>query len=328
MSTRSKGVTKRKGTSVTNMYRISTRNRSKVERLRDSLNDLNLEDRKGVVTRSNLREYPSRMGHKSHDFQIGNHTNDRGTNAEMSELACNEITKRGSILRRHNCEIRTPGESDFTKVTFDSSHEFEMAQWQSSTESFQSDNAKCPKSFTEIRLKRPSGVSRSPWGVGDEGDFPTSVPTGSVKSTKRKHDKDLFSALDNLKNLRTAKDLQPLSASSVHVFRDSADSCDYDVTVDTCYDMMKDEYSPSPPNSPLYDMPPPSTLAQKEERRAKRNLQLERWRKYETSKCRQERYEKRAREAAKAEMKSALESRRVQWSNDLVQTVYIDDISE
>ncbi|KAJ7360033.1 hypothetical protein OS493_019123 [Desmophyllum pertusum] len=58
----------------------------------------------------------------------------------------------------------------------------------------------------------------------------------------------------------------------------------------------KDQYSPSPPSSPLYDMPPPSTPAQKQARRAKRLLQLERWKKIEASRSRQERYLRRGQE--------------------------------
>ncbi|KAJ7333840.1 hypothetical protein OS493_015932 [Desmophyllum pertusum] len=89
--------------------------------------------------------------------------------------------------------------------------------------------------------------------------------------------------------------------------------------------IVNDQRSPSPPNSPLYDMPPPSTPAQKRARRAKRYLQLERWKKYEASRSRQERYQKRAQETVGTIQRSvSLDSRRVQWSHDLVQTVYID----
>ena len=75
-------------------------------------------------------------------------------------------------------------------------------------------------------------------------------------------------------------------------------------------------------------MPPPSTPAQKRARRAKRQLQLERWRTYEASKSRQERYQRRAQVAAETADRPVLDLRRVQWSNNLVQTVYIDDIIE
>lgn len=91
-------------------------------------------------------------------------------------------------------------------------------------------------------------------------------------------------------------------------------------------DSDKDQRPLSPPNSPLYDMPPPSTPAQKRERRAKRLLQLERWKKCETSRSRQERYQRRAqdREAETMQKSVSMDSRRVQWSHDLVQTVYIN----
>jgi len=101
--------------------------------------------------------------------------------------------------------------------------------------------------------------------------------------------------------------------------------CDIDSS-QTNIAIDKDQSSPSPPNSPLYDMPPPSTLAQKQERRAKRLLQLERWKKCETSRSRQERYNRRAQGAAETMQKSvSADSRYVQWSQDLVQTIYIDD---
>jgi len=102
-----------------------------------------------------------------------------------------------------------------------------------------------------------------------------------------------------------------------------------DIDLQTNVDIDKDQSSPSPPNSPLYDMPPPSTLAQKQERRAKRLLQLERWKKIETSRSRQERYNRRAQGSAETMQKSvSAESRCVQWSQDLVQTIYIDDCDD
>lgn len=72
----------------------------------------------------------------------------------------------------------------------------------------------------------------------------------------------------------------------------------------------------SQPNSPLYDMPPPSTPAQKRARRAKRKLQLERWRTAEEAKTRQERYERRVKGTVE---KDNTGTKHVQWKRDLVE---------
>lgn len=89
---------------------------------------------------------------------------------------------------------------------------------------------------------------------------------------------------------------------------------------------VKNATPDSPENSPLYDMPPPSTLAQKRARRAKRQIQLERWRKYEEKKGRQERYERRHRRHSRNKgiqiQNAAKTSVHIQWKTDL-EKVYI-----
>ena len=82
----------------------------------------------------------------------------------------------------------------------------------------------------------------------------------------------------------------------------------------------------SPDNSLLYDMPPPSTPAQKRARKAERQLQLERWRKREEVRGRQERYQRRQNwNSANAETHSETSSRvtaHVQWKPDLVEVYF------
>ena len=84
--------------------------------------------------------------------------------------------------------------------------------------------------------------------------------------------------------------------------------------------------SDSPENSPLYDMPPPSTPAQKRARRAKRQIQLERWRKYEEKRGRQERYQRRHKRHSGNEEKqfqtAVKNSVHIHWKPDL-EKVYI-----
>lgn len=290
MSTRSGGVRKRKGTSVAKC-RILTRNRSKVERLRESLNDLHL-------TGSKTWKNPSSLHVSLHDFQYGNRISDQGSSAGFAVPTYKEIPLGGTILKRNSCGMHSRARSDMKKVTFDISHEFGMeeSQWHTSGEMFQSDN---PKSVT-AGIRSPSGMP--PWDTGSGNDFFSSISTG------RKCGKEPFyHAFEPLKSFKGTRD---------HGNDDDDRGKD------------KVQASPSPPNSPLYDMPPPSTLAQKQERRAKRNLQLERWRKYEASKSRQERHERRQQGTSRTAVRSVLDSRHVQWSNILVQTVYIDDVSE
>ena len=279
--------------------RILTRNRSKVERLRESLNDLNLEEKTASVTGSKTWKYPSSFHVSLHDFRYGNRISDQGSSAGISVPTYKDIPLGGTILERHSCGTHSRARSDMKKVTFDISHEFgmEKSPWDTSRELFQSDNE---KSMT-AGVKSPSGTP--PWNTGSGNDFFSSISTG------RKCDKELFyHAFEPLKSFKGTED------------HGNDDDDDRDK------DKVKD--SPSLPNSPLYDMPPPSTLAQKQERRAKRNLQLERWQKYEASKSRQERYDRRQQGTSKTAVRSVLDSRHVQWSNILVQTVYIDDVNE
>ena len=306
----SRGVKKRKGTSVPKC-RISTRNRSKVERLRESLNDLQLEERGSQAARSKACKNASQV-----QVRLGNRISDRGTCAGITALTDNEIHLGCSILKRHSYGTHTAVRSEMNEVNFDSSHQSAVEKY-SSRELFQSDNK-------TVTGKYPSGMSL--WCSGSENKFLPPAGTGNVNSPKRKHDKELLPTFEPLKNFKGTRDQYPVSAGAC-IFDGSDrtpgnDNDDDDSAVD------KDQYSPSPPNSPLYDMPPPSTPAQKRERRAKRLLQLERWRKYEASKSRQERYERRAQETDGIADRSVLDSRRVQWSNSLVQTVYIGGISE
>ena len=280
------------------LCRMSTRNRSKVERLRESLNDFHLEEKNVLVTGSRTRKDPLSVHVSLHDF--GDKISDQGTSSGISVPTGKEIRSGGTILKRHNYGMHSIVKSDRKKVTFDNSREFglEESQLDASRELLQSDNV----TSATAGCTRPSGMP--PWDTGNVDDFFSSISTG------RKCDKELlYHALEPLKSFEET--------------RDNDDDND-----DDGGKLDKVQYSPSPPNSPLYDMPPPSTLAQKQERRAKRNLQLERWRKYEASKSRQERYERRQQETPRTAVRSVLDSRHIQWSNILVQTVYFNDISE
>ena len=139
MSAGLRGVRKRKGTSVTKCS-ISTRNRSKVDRLRESLNELHLEERKSKVTRNKACKNALRMEVQLHDFKFDNGISDQGTG--ISALTSTEIPSGRSILERRHTAVR----SDVKKVNFGSSQQYGVEKSKfdmfSSGELFESDNIK------------------------------------------------------------------------------------------------------------------------------------------------------------------------------------------
>lgn len=305
MSLRPKGVTKHKKVCVPKC-RI-TRNRLKVEKLRESLKDLHLEERNA---RRKMSKTSLTLHVRMNDIQkIGT----RHGAIALSPCSCNEISVRRSILKRDFDSGGMPSvvKSHLGKVNFDFSHEHRVqkSKWDSAMELFESESSE--NDNHHIAFKSPSGASI--WGSEDDGVM-SSISTDIVNSSKGKYDRFV-----NSNSFKGTRDKIPLSPPNVKV---GGEKSSYEDNRD------KVEYSPTSPNSPLlYDIPPPSTFAQKKERREKRKLQLERWRKYDMSKSRQERYERRARTDENA-MDSVFDSRHVQWSSNLVQTVFISDLNE
>ena len=253
-ATISRGIIKRKGI----RSRVCTRNRSKMEKIRESLNNLKIEVKQIKPIRNKVSRGDPSARSWFHDCDL-----------------------EGSS-KRYSC-LQRKGEK--SPVNSESLSRSERCK------------AKCDSS---------PGM------------------TGRNKGKSKDQLEKCFSDW-NHGDSQTSKSCSPMS-ENVRIVGDTRKrKCDTDLQANIAID--KDQSSPSPPNSPLYDMPPPSTLAQKQERRAKRLLQLERWKKCETSRSRQERYKRRAQEAAETIQKSvSMDTRRVQWSQDLVQTVYIDDL--
>ncbi|XP_078362597.1 uncharacterized protein LOC144646784 [Oculina patagonica] len=266
-----RGVTKRQGTGTRSRV---TRNRSKVEKIRESLKNLKLDEKQIKPTRNKV--FRGDQGSQDSFHDLGVQISNQELSVQISKLplgaySCSKLKAEKSQVRR----------SERTKAKCDSP-ENRPGMFNCSAEGKdpfllkERDQLKIPDSDCNDECQTPQSCSSMSEAIGTVDD-----------SLKRKCDDDLK---------------------------------------ETNFNIDKDQCSPSPPNSPLYDMPPPSTPAQKQARREKRHLQLERWKRYEASRSRQERYQRRAQEAAKAMQKSvSMVYRRVQWSDELVQTVYIDD---
>jgi len=158
MSSGLRGVRKRKGTSVTKCS-ISTRNRSKVDRLRESLNELHLEERKSKVTRNKACKNALRMEVQLHDFKFDNGISDQGTG--ISALTSTEIPSGRSILERRHTAVR----SDVKKVNFGSSQQYGVEKSKfdmfSSGELFESDNIKTVNAAHCMTCPHPPPPHRS-----------------------------------------------------------------------------------------------------------------------------------------------------------------------
>lgn len=274
-ATISRGIMKRKGI----RSRVCTRNRSKMDKIRESLKSLKIEEKQIKPTKNKVSRGDPSSRSWFHDCDVDIRIHDKELSGQLHNL---QFPIDGS-LTRHSCLKRKGEKSPMNSESLSSSR-------------YERFKAKCDSS--PGMSGRNKGKSRgqldkcySDWNHGD-----------SQSSKSHSYMSEIVGIVEDTRKRKCDSDLQT------------------NIAID------KDQSSPSPPNSPLYDMPPPSTPAQKQERRAKRLLQLERWKKRETSRSRQERYERRAQEGAKTMQKSvSVDCRRVQWSRDLVQTVYIDD---
>lgn len=258
---------KRKGIRIGS--RVCTRSRSKVEKIRESLKHLKIEEKQIKPTKTKVSRGDPGSKDWFHDCDLDIRIGDHELSVQLHNLQfpLEDSLKRHSFLKRRmenslvNSESLNHGRSERLK-------------------------AKCESSGS-----RPGMSGR----------------IGKSRDQLEKHYSDWNG------DSQTSKSYSSMS-ESVGFDEDTMK-----------YDSDKDQRSLSPPNSPLYDMPPPSTPAQKQERRAKRLLQLERWKKCETSRSRKERYQRRTQEEEVTMQKSvSMDSRRVQWSHDLVQTVYIN----
>lgn len=307
----SSGVTKHK------VRRVSTtRNRSKVEKLRESLTDLRLEEKQIEATRNKLSKDDPSLRVWLHDIRISDHDQGSGISVQTNTFPLGTL---GGSIKRRSCQKpnaeKSPGNSE-------------------SSGQNRSEKSKCDSSGSRLGMSicclemedkyllkstEETEQLESDWNAECQTPVSETVSAciGDNNSPKRKCDNNLQETKSkNFKATRVEWQMLSLSAGE--------ETCG-SVSEDPNIAIVNDQRSPSPPNSPLYDMPPPSTPAQKRARRAKRHLQLERWKKYEASRSRQERYQKRAQETVGTIQRSvSLDSRRVQWSHDLVQTVYID----
>lgn len=261
--------------------RVCTRNSSKMDKIRESLKSLKIEEKQIKPTRNKVSRGDSSSCRWFHDCDLDIRIHDKELSGQLHNL---QFPLEGS-LKRHSYQKRKGEKSPVNSESLSRSRSERC-------------EAKCDISSAAGMSGRNTGKSRdqlekcySDWNHGD-----------SQSSTSHSYMPETEGIVEDTRKRKCESDFQT------------------NIAID------KDQSSPSPPNSPLYDMPPPSTPAQKQERRAKRLLQLERWKKCETSRARQERYKRRAQEADKIIQKSvSMDCRRVQWSQDLVQTVYIDD---
>ena len=260
--------------------RVCTRNRSKMDKIRESLKSLKIEEKEIKPTRSKVSRGDPISWSWFHDCDLDVRIHDKELSVQLHNL---QFPLEGS-LKRFSCLKRKGEKSPVNSESLSLSRSERC-------------KAKC-ESSPDMSGKN-KGNSRdqqekcnSDWNHGD-----------SQSSKSHSYMPETVGIVEDTRKRKCDSDLQ----SNIAIDKDQS----------------------SPPNSPLFDMPPPSTPAQKQERRAKRLLQLERWKKCETSRSRQERYKRRAQEAGKTIQKSvSMDCRRVQWSQDLVQTVYIDDLDD
>lgn len=278
-TTISRGVMKRQGI----RSRVSTRNRSKVEKIRESLKHLKLEEKQIKPTRNKVSRGDPSSRDWFHDRDLDIRIGDQELSVQINKLKF----PLGGSLKRHSCPKRT------VEISQGNSESLSHSRSERS-------KAKCNSSGSHPGMSERKGKSR------DQLEKRYSDWNGDCQTPKS------YSSM----------------SETIDIVEDTLErKCDSDLETNVTID--KDQSSPSPPNSPLYDMPPPSTPAQRQERRAKRLLQLERWKKCEASRSRHERYQRRAQEVAETMQKSmSMDSRHVQWSHDLVQTVYIDPDDE
>lgn len=301
MSSRPKGVTKRKGFN-TSKCRMTTRNRLKVEKLRESFKDLNFEESNKCLPGSKNSKSSVSLRVRLHNLRgIGA---SHGTIADLS-CACVENHASGdcSTLQIYS-GMHTKIRSHPEKVGFDNFHGVEL------------EKHKCESASDLLgsQLTDMNDSDVSLWDSGSEDTRVSSLSIDTKNNPEGKQDKALFR---DSRVLKITTEKNPFNASNVSMGEPNDDD-----------NRDKAERSPSARHSPLlYDLPPPSTPAQKKERREKRKLQIERWRKYEMSKSRQERYEKRGKKDRNS-MDPVLDSRHIQWSSNLVQTVYINDLND
>ena len=323
----SRGIRKHQGALNVAKRRLSTRNRSKVERLREYLNDLHLEEIETAATGRKACGKVPRLQVELRDIQVQEGSSSAGIlvrNDDDPIVGANPIIKRkaGGKHRKIRTAIKT--------VNFDSSVPSEDKKSLTSGVCFRT-NKHAQISKGSLDEVYPSDISQSSSCTGKADEFLSSLSSAHMRRPKRKSDRTIKHAFVPLIDFNGTRDQNVCDDSNrtLDINDNDNDNVDSDISCDNNDDnlMDRDEFSLSPPNSPLYDMPPPSTPAQKKARREKRSIQLERWRKYEASKSRQERYQRRMQESAKTVHQNDLaqDSKRVKWSVNLVQTVYIDD---
>ena len=314
-----RGVTKgnRKGT----RSRVFTRNRSKVEKIRESLKHLELEEKQISPTKNKAsRRNPGSQDY-FHDLDVG--ICDQEISVQINKLKLPLGASKYSWPKHK--EERSQATSNRLCRT--------RSQW---SESSSSSSGSCTGTLNycsdtkeQCLLKEREALEKCDSDWSKEYQTPKSClsmleNTGLVdKNLKRKGVNDLKETVSkNIKGEKVCWEKLDFTAGQCEKTQATAIE-ESNIAIDN------EQCSISPPNSPLYDMPPPSTPAQKQARRAKRHLQLERWKKFEASRSRQERYHKRTQETSQTMQKTvSMDSRRVQWSANLVKTMYIDDSDE
>lgn len=301
MKTSPRGVSKRKG----NRSRLLTRNRSKVEKLRESLDYLKLEEKQIEPTKDKVSADGATLRVLLHDLSAP----DGARGVKVPIQTSSRLPLGGTIIKKHTWQkgLKQIPSEELTRNRFESCPDFSFSRSDEENDALskksklvdgKNDECQTHESYTSVS-KTASMTENSP---------------------KRKCDSDVQETkLKNLKGSSSRFEWEKLGQFSAI----SSEESPSPTSQETHIAIDNDQHSPSPPNSLLYDMPPPSTPAQKQARRAKRRLQVERWKKYEVSKSRQERYQRRTQGAAETTL--SLDSRHVQWSHDLVQTVYFDD---
>lgn len=282
------GVRKRKAGNRGKM--VVTRNRLNGEKVRESLHCLNLEEEPVEIKRNKFSGEGPSLIVLLHDFAfpVGAH----GIRVQIHNSECSnsqDVKEQWKTQREETIDVTE------NKITSAECDGFEFRPASLSTRSEIEQDNRAFESCTSVSKASLTETSPKRKLQGDEKQ----TRVKNLKGSSSRFKWEMLGQLSTMSNVQFS---------------------DTHLTINT------EHNSPSPPNSPLYDMPRPSTPAQKQARRAKRQLQLERWEKYDVSRSRQERYKRRNQEIAETTL--SLDSRHIQWSHDLVQTVYIDDESE
>ena len=344
-----KGVVKRKH--VFGKHSISTRYRSKLEQVRKVMKALRLDEKHSeVLERSVLKDTKCLRVHLRDLQDHSPKSNEEPFTPPVQHYCEFPLTGKYRKSFNNGKRVTTPQfksctlirKSELQQESFHCPEELQSECRNSLTQCADFDDkrpANCKSDEAYTLLHKPRDL--------EKGKCHSIEKSNECYHTQNTKDTDMETKETKTRNLKSKDHLQmflselcPCSEDKPWTESEHKDHCLFSSPEVHLYKMLplstseelqgsefQDQGSLSPPNSPLYDMPPPSTPAQKKARQAKRILQLERWRKSEASRSRQERYERRTQQQVKINQSGISGSKRVQWSANLVQTLYFSTLT-